>query len=61
MATVISDLTELACEGAADPLTTAPEVGTHGLTYANALTHTHEELATYELRVTILDSGDPFV
>jgi len=61
VSTEISDLTELACEGAEDALTTTPVVGSPGREYAKLVTHTSDPLATDELRVTVLGSGDPFV
>jgi ribonuclease Z len=61
MANEIDELTELAYEGARMPLTTTPVVGTPGQQYASALAPGTEPLASDELRVTILGSGDPFV
>jgi ribonuclease Z len=61
MATEIDELTELAYEGSSHPLTTTPVVGTPGVTYADVLAPGAEELASGEVRVTILGSGDPFV
>jgi ribonuclease Z len=57
----ITELSELACEGGHQPLTTTPVVGTPGVTYADVLAPGAEELAADEVRVTILGSGDPFV
>ena len=61
MTTEIDELTELAYEGSSQPLTTTPVVGTPGGTYADVLAPGTEELASDEVRVTILGSGDPFV
>jgi ribonuclease Z len=57
----INDMTELACEGSSQPLTTTPVVGTPGREYAAVLPPGAEPVAPGELRVTILGSGDPFV
>ncbi len=61
MATEISELTELAFEGSTQPLTTTPVAGTPGREHPSVVTHSVEPLATDEMRVTILGSGDPFV
>ena len=61
MATEINELTELAYDGTGQPLTTSPVVGTPGVRYADVLAPGAEELASDEVRVTILGSGDPFV
>jgi len=61
MAAEISALTELAYEGSAEPLTMAPVVGTPGREYAPVMEAGSEPLASDEIRVTILGSGDPFV
>lgn len=61
MSNEITELTELACEGATVPLTTTPVIGTPARAHPTGL-HPHgEELAADEIRVTILGSGDPFV
>jgi ribonuclease Z len=60
MAGEISELTELAFEGGG-PLTTTPVVGTPVRSYASVLEPGAEPLASDEIRVTILGSGDPFV
>jgi ribonuclease Z len=57
----IDDLTELAYEGSTRPLTTTPVVGTPGVTFAGSPAPGAEEIASDEIRVTILGSGDPFV
>jgi ribonuclease Z len=57
----INDLTELAYEGGTTPLTTTPIVGTPAGPYAAMLEPGTESLASGEIRVTILGSGDPFV
>jgi ribonuclease Z len=57
----ISELSELAYEGSARPLTTTPVVGTPAGPYADVLAPGTESLAPDEIRVTILGSGDPFV
>jgi len=57
----INEMTELACEGSSQPLTTTPVVGTPGREYADVLSPGSEPVARGELRVTILGSGDPFV
>ena len=59
--TVINEMTELACEGSTQPLTTTPVVGTPGRDYADVLAVGAEPVADGEVRVTILGSGDPFV
>jgi ribonuclease Z len=61
MPSEISDLTELACEGSTQPLTTTPVAGTPDREYPTVVTHHSEPVATGEMRVTILGSGDPFV
>jgi ribonuclease Z len=61
MANEINDLTELAYDGGATPLTTTPIVGTPAGPYAGVFTPGTERLALDEIRVTVLGSGDPFV
>ena len=61
MASEISELTELAYEGSGEPLTMTPVVGTPGREYAPVMEAGSEPLASDEIRVTILGSGDPFV
>ena len=61
MANEITALTELAYEGSGMPLTTTPVVGTPAGPYAAVLAPGTETLASDEIRVTILGSGDPFV
>lgn len=61
MANEINELTELAHEGSTHPLTTTPVVGTPAGPYAEVLAPGAESLASDEIRVTILGSGDPFV
>jgi ribonuclease Z len=61
MSVEINELTELAYEGSAVPLTTTPVVGTPSRPYAPVLAPGTEPLASDEVRVTILGSGDPFV
>jgi ribonuclease Z len=61
MAIEINELTELAYEGAGMPLSTTPVVGTPAGPYASVLAPGTESLASDEIRVTILGSGDPFV
>jgi ribonuclease Z len=61
MATEIEDLTELAYDGSDSPLTTTPVVGTPSRAYPDRLVPGVEELASDEMRVTVLGSGDPFV
>jgi ribonuclease Z len=57
----ISEITELAYEGASQPLTTTPVVGTPGRALSAQMTHRAEPVGAGEMRVTILGSGDPFV
>jgi ribonuclease Z len=57
----INELTELAHDGGAKPLTTTPVVGTANRTYSEVLEPGAESLASDEIRVTVLGSGDPFV
>ena len=57
----VSELTPLASEGSGVPLTSTPVVGTPARTYASVLEPGAEDLASDEIRVTILGSGDPFV
>src|SRR6476469_7195265 len=57
----VNELTELAFEGSTAPLTTTPVVGTPARRYADVLEPGAEPLASDEIRVTILGSGDPFV
>ena len=61
MTAEINEMTELACEGSSQPLTTTPVVGTPGREYPSALEPGVEPVFTGEVRVTILGSGDPFV
>jgi ribonuclease Z len=61
MANEINELTELAYEGSGMVLTTDPVVGTPAGPYAEVLAPGTETLASDEIRVTILGSGDPFV
>lgn len=61
MTTEINEMTELACEDSTEPLTTTPVVGTPRREFADVLTVGAEPVATGEVRVTILGSGDPFV
>ena len=61
MANEINELTELAYDGSGMPLTTTPVVGTPVGPYADVLAPGTETLASDEIRVTILGSGDPFV
>ena len=61
MTTMINEMTELACEGSNQPLTTTPVVGTPGRDYADVLAVGAEPVADGEVRATILGSGDPFV
>ena len=56
----INELTELAYEGSSMPLTTTPVVGSPPRSYAERYVPGTEPLATDEIRVTILGSGDPF-
>lgn len=57
----ISEMTELAHEGATRPLTTTPVVGTPARPYDDVLGVRAEPVAEGEMRVTVLGSGDPFV
>ena len=57
----VDELTELAYEGSGVPLTTIPVAGTPGRAYTPLLEPGAEPLASGEIRVTILGSGDPFV
>ena len=61
MANEINELTELAYDGSGLPLTTSPVVGTPAQPYAELFVPGAELLASDEIRVTILGSGDPFV
>jgi ribonuclease Z len=61
MADEIDELTELAYEGAGLPLSTSPVVGTPARPYADLFVPGAETMASDEIRVTILGSGDPFV
>jgi len=61
MANEINELRQLAYEGSAMALTTTPVVGTPAGPYADVLAPGAESLASDEIRVTILGSGDPFV
>ena len=61
MSDEINELTQLASEGSALPLTSTPVVGTPGRTYPATLEPGAEAVAPDEIRVTILGSGDPFV
>jgi len=61
MTTEVNELTELAYEGSGVPLTTTPVVGTPSRPYARVLVPGAEPLASDEIRVTVLGSGDPFV
>lgn len=61
MSDEISETTELAHEGSTRPLTTTPVVGTPAREYADVLDVGAEPVASGELRVTVLGSGDPFV
>jgi ribonuclease Z len=61
MTAEVDELTELAYEGSGVPLTTTPVAGTPGRVYAPLLEPGAETLASDEIRVTILGSGDPFV
>ncbi|MFM6966422.1 MAG: hypothetical protein ACKOWI_03545, partial [Rhodoluna sp.] len=60
MSTEISEMTELAYEGSANPLTPTPVVGAPGRGYAPTVLPDAERVADGEIRVTILGSGDPF-
>jgi ribonuclease Z len=57
----INELTELAHDGGKMALTTTPVVGTPAREYADVYVAGTEPLASDEIRVTILGSGDPFV
>ena len=57
----INELTELAYDGGEVALTTTPVVGTPAREYADVFVAGTEPLASDEIRVTILGSGDPFV
>jgi ribonuclease Z len=61
MANEINELTELAYDGSGMPLTISPVVGTPAQQYADLFVPGTESLASDEIRVTILGSGDPFV
>jgi ribonuclease Z len=61
MSEEITELTALAHEGSTDPLTTTPVVGTPAREYPDVLEVGTEAVASGELRVTVLGSGDPFV
>jgi ribonuclease Z len=61
MANEINELTELAYDGSGLPLTTSPVVGSPARQYADLFVPGTEPLASDEIRVTILGSGDPFV
>jgi len=61
MASEITEMTELACEGSTEPLTTTPVAGTPDHEYPSLVSHRAESVAAGEMRVTILGSGDPFV
>jgi ribonuclease Z len=61
MVNEINELTELAYDGSGLPLTTSPVVGTPARQYADLFVPGTEPLASNEIRVTILGSGDPFV
>jgi len=56
----INELTELAYDGGEVALTTTPVVGTPAREYADVYVAGTEPLASDEIRVTILGSGDPF-
>jgi ribonuclease Z len=56
----INELTELAYDGGEMALTTTPVVGTPAREYADVYVAGTEPLASDEIRVTILGSGDPF-
>lgn len=60
MSTEISELTELAYEGSANPLTTTPTVGTPPTDRPATVHPESEPVADGAIRVTILGSGDPF-
>jgi ribonuclease Z len=57
----INELTQLAYEGSDLALSTSPIVGTPARSYADRYVPVTEPLASDEIRVTILGSGDPFV
>ncbi len=61
MSTAINETTKLAIEGSLQPLTSATMVGEPKKEYPETLNHNSEVLATDEIRVTVLGSGDPFV
>lgn len=61
MADEITELTELACEGSMQPLTTTPVAGTPDRELPSLVSHRSEPVTLGEMRVTILGSGDPFV
>lgn len=57
----INETTKLAFEGATEPLTTTPIVGSPDKKYRATFVPGTEELDPGEIRVTVLGSGDPFV
>ncbi len=59
--TEINESTKLVYEGATQPLTTTPVVGTTHRKYNTIFEPGTEPLGPDEIRVTILGSGDPFV
>lgn len=61
MSTEINESTKLAVEGSLNPLTLIPIVGEPKKNYSSTAVHASEELASDEIRVTVLGSGDPFV
>jgi len=61
MASEITQMTELACEGSTEPLTTTAVAGTSDHEYPSLVSHRSEPVPAGEMRVTILGSGDPFV
>lgn len=61
MATEIDELTQLAHEGSGRPLTPTPVVGRPVVEYPEVLVPDVEVVASDEIRVTVLGSGDPFV
>lgn len=61
MISSINESTRLAAEGSDVPLTLEPVVGEPKNSYPQKLIHKSEELASDEIRVTVLGSGDPFV
>jgi ribonuclease Z len=61
MANEINELTELAYDGSGLPLSISPVVGTPARPYADLFVPGTELVASDEIRVTILGSGDPFV